>query len=73
MKRFILGTVIPLVALVICAQAGLAQDAIPTRVMVRVKARDSKIIGSGVGGAQIRIVDARTGELLAEGQRRRVL
>jgi hypothetical protein len=36
--------------------------------MVRVLARDAKIIGSGVGGAQVRIVDARTGELLAEGK-----
>jgi hypothetical protein len=45
-----------------------AQDAVPTRVVVRALARDAKIIGDGVGGAQIRIVDAKTGEVLAEGR-----
>jgi hypothetical protein len=49
---------------VVCA----AQDAVPTRVVVRVLARDAKIIGDGVGGVQVRIVDAKTGELLAEGK-----
>jgi hypothetical protein len=64
MKRAILGTLILLSA----AQVGLAQEAVPTRVMVRVLARDAKIIGSGVGGAQVRIVVAVSGELLAEGK-----
>jgi hypothetical protein len=45
-----------------------AQEAVPTRVVVRAVARDAKIIGDGVGAAQIRIVDAKTGELLAEGR-----
>lgn len=48
-----------------------AQDAArqvgPTRVMVRAVSRDAKIIGSGVGGARISIVNAETGEVLAEG------
>jgi len=39
----------------------------PTRVMVRAVANDAKIIGSGVGGARITVVDARTGALLARG------
>ena len=44
-----------------------AQEAVTTRVMVRVLARDAKIIGSGVGGAKVTIVNAVTGEVLAEG------
>jgi hypothetical protein len=40
---------------------------IPTRVTVRVTARDAKIIGSGVGGARVTIVDAETGAFLAQG------
>ncbi len=38
-----------------------------TRVMIRVVSRDAKIIGSGVGGVRVRVVDAKTGEVLAEG------
>ncbi len=64
----ILGTALVL-ACATTATVGLAQEqAAPTRVMVRALARDAKLIGSGVGGAQIRIVDARTGEVLAEGK-----
>jgi hypothetical protein len=39
----------------------------PTRIMIRVTARDAKIIGGGVGGARVTVVDAETGEFLAEG------
>lgn len=39
----------------------------PTRVDVRVVARDAKLIGSAVGGAEVTIRDAHTGEVLAEG------
>ncbi len=45
-----------------------AQEVVPTRVMVRVIARDAKIIGSNVGGVLVRVSDAETGDLLAEGQ-----
>jgi hypothetical protein len=40
---------------------------IPTKVLVRVVSKDAKVIGSGVGGAAVRIVNARTGETLAQG------
>ena len=43
------------------------QEAIPTTVVIRAIAQDAKIIGSGVGGAQITIRDARSGEVLASG------
>ena len=40
---------------------------ISTKVLVRVVSKDAKVIGSGVGGAAVRIVNARTGETLAQG------
>lgn len=39
----------------------------PTRVDVHVVARDAKLVGSAVGGAQVTIRDAESGEVLAEG------
>ena len=39
-----------------------------TKVIVRVVARDAQVIGSGVGGALIRIKNLETGEILAEGK-----
>ncbi len=43
-------------------------DKIVTKVVVRVVARDAQVIGSGVGGAQVRIKNLETGETLAEGK-----
>jgi hypothetical protein len=39
-----------------------------TKVIVRVVARDAQVIGSGVGGALVRIKNLETGETLAEGK-----
>jgi len=39
----------------------------PTRIDVHVVARDAKLVGSAVGGAQVTIRDAETGEVMAEG------
>ncbi len=39
----------------------------PTRLTVRVMAKDAKFIGTSVGGAQITIRDADSGEILAQG------
>lgn len=39
----------------------------PTRIDVHVVARDAKLVGSAVGGAQVTIRDAENGEVLAEG------
>jgi hypothetical protein len=41
--------------------------AVPTRIMVRAKARDAKFIGTSMGGAYIRITDSMTGKLLSDG------
>ncbi len=62
MKRFL--ATFALVAVLIPATS-FAQN---TTVVVRVLAHDAKIIGSGVGGARVTIKNARTGEVLAEGE-----
>lgn len=41
--------------------------AAPTRVTVRVKAKDAKFIGTGIGGAAVLIKNHLTGQLLANG------
>lgn len=41
-----------------------------TRLVVRAVAADAKVIGSGVGGARVTVVDAETGDLLARGVQR---
>lgn len=43
-------------------------ERVPTKIIVRVVAKDSKVIGSGVGGAFVRITNLETGEVLAEGK-----
>jgi len=48
--------------------AASAAEKIPTKVIVRVVANDAQVIGSGVGGALVRIKNLETGEILAEGK-----
>jgi hypothetical protein len=43
-------------------------EKIVTKVVVRVVAKDAQVIGSGVGGALVRIKNLETGEVLAEGK-----
>jgi hypothetical protein len=43
-------------------------EKVPTKVIVRVVSKDAKIIGSGVGGAFVRIKNLETGEILAQGK-----
>lgn len=44
-----------------------ATYAVPTKLVVRVKAKDAKFIGTGIGGALVLVKDHLTGELLAKG------
>ena len=56
------------VALALAAPFALrAQEAVPTRLVVRAVAADAKVVGSGVGGVHVTVEDAATGEVLAEG------
>lgn len=48
-------------------QVAAAAAPVPTELVVRAKARDAKFIGSSIGGALIRIKDADSGVVLAEG------
>jgi len=43
-------------------------DKTPTKIVVRVVSKDAKVIGSGVGGALVRIKNFETGETLAHGK-----
>jgi hypothetical protein len=49
-------------------QPSFSADKISTKVIVRVVSKDAKVIGSGVGGALVRIKNVETGEILAEGK-----
>ena len=50
------------------AESAAQSPAGVTRIAIRVISQDAKIIGDGVGGALIRVVDAETGRTLAEGK-----
>jgi hypothetical protein len=43
-------------------------EKIPTKVIVRIISKDAKVIGSGVGGALVRIKNLETGEILVQGK-----
>jgi hypothetical protein len=50
------------------ADPSFSAEKITTKLIVRVVARDAMVIGSGVGGALVRIKNLETGEILAEGK-----
>jgi len=52
----------------IFVQPSFSAEKIPTKILVRVVSKDAKIIGSGVGGAFVRIKNLETGEVLAQGK-----
>ncbi len=67
-SKFILNF-LTLVSLLICfVSAAISSEKTITKVIVRVVARDAQVIGSGVGGALVRIKNLETGEVLAEGK-----
>ena len=62
------GPLLVIVAMAALPRALAAQT--PTRLLVRAVANDAKVIGSGVGGARITVRNARTGEVLANGEQK---
>ena len=50
------------------SHSSFSADGIPTKILVRVVSKDAKVIGSGVGGALVRIKNLETGEVLAHGK-----
>ncbi len=57
-----------IIGLVVALFLGVSMAwAVPTKVVVGVKARDAKFIGTSMGGVLVLIQDACTGEILAKG------
>ncbi|MGB7573537.1 MAG: hypothetical protein WBN53_06715 [Thermodesulfobacteriota bacterium] len=67
-SRFVLLFLISTLIVFLLTSSALPAEKIGTKVIVRVVARDGQVIGSGVGGALIRIKNLETGEILAEGK-----
>jgi hypothetical protein len=63
------NSLIPVILIygVFSAAASPSSGGVLTKVTVRVVSKDAKVIGSGVGGASVEIVNLETGELLARG------
>jgi len=64
----LLGFVMVLEGSAISVSPTFSAEKINTEVIVRVVSKDAKVIGSGVGGAFVRIKSMETGEVLAEGK-----
>lgn len=54
-------------ALILFSLGGSAAWAIPTNIVIRIMAKDAKFVGTEMGGVQITLRDAETGEVLAQG------
>jgi hypothetical protein len=54
--------------LFLLTSSSFAAEKVLTKIIVRVVSKDSKVIGSGVGGALVRIKNLETGEILAQGK-----
>jgi hypothetical protein len=55
------------IGIVLVLLAATCASAVPTRITVHVLAKDSKFLGTSMGGARVTIKDAHSLELLAEG------
>jgi hypothetical protein len=56
-----------LFSVALCSFSFGPANAVPTEIVVRVMSKDAKFVGTAVGGAQIVLRDAESGEVLAEG------
>jgi hypothetical protein len=65
---FLLGLLLATDGSLFFVQASFSAEKISTKVIVRVVSKDAKVIGSGVGGALVRIKNLETGEILAQGK-----
>ena len=65
-KTFRLPILLLLFGLLFCSTCPTC-EAIPTTIVVRVKSKDAKFIGSSMGGALVKIKNKDTGEILAIG------
>lgn len=65
--KFVLFPLLFLGMISFMAPFSFSSDKTTTKMIVRVVSKDAKVIGSGVGGALVRIKNVETGEILAEG------
>src|SRR4030042_2228198 len=66
--RFVLLFLVSSHIIFLLTSPSLSAEKVPTKIIVRVVAKDSTVIGSGVGGAFVRIRNLETGEILAQGK-----
>ena len=66
--RFVSFILVMVSMIFLPAHLSFSAEKILTKVVVRVVARDAQVIGSGVGGALVRIKNLETGQILAEGK-----
>jgi len=66
--KFVVVFLVSVSIIFLLAPPSFSADKISTKVIVRVVSKDAKIIGSGVGGALVRIKNLETGEVLAQGK-----
>jgi hypothetical protein len=66
--KFILSSLTLVCVVISFVHPSFSAEKIPTKIIVRVISKDSKVIGSGVGGALVRIKNLETGEILAQGK-----
>ena len=67
-SRLVLLFLVSAYIIFLLTSPSFAIEKVPTKIIVRVVAKDSKVIGSGVGGAFVRIKNLETGEILAQGK-----
>lgn len=66
--RFVVVFLVSVNIIFLLAPLSFSAEKISTKVIVRIVSRDAKVIGSGVGGAFVRIKNLGTGEILAQGK-----
>ena len=66
--NFLVGFVMAVEGSMITVPPSFSAKKATTQVIVRVTSKDAKVIGSGVGGAFVRIKNLETGEILAQGK-----
>ena len=67
-SRFVLLFLISTHIIFLLTSPAFSAEKVLTKVIVRVVSKDSKVIGSGVGGAFVRIKNLESGEILAQGK-----
>jgi len=65
---FLAGLVMGVEGSMISVPPSFSAEKTATKVIVRVTSKDAKVIGSGVGGAFVRIKNLETGKILAQGK-----